>query len=38
MILLLVVCLAIAAPLIGMVLYDLQKQLECWTQQRHAQD
>ena len=35
---LLAACLAVAAPLIGVGLYNLQDQLECRDQQRHAQD
>jgi hypothetical protein len=35
---LLVVLLAIAVPLVGIGIYNLQNLLECWTQQKHAQD
>ena len=35
---LLVVCLAIGTPLVGLGVYDLQNRLECWAQERHAQD
>ena len=35
---LLVMCLAVAMPLAAMAIYNLQNLLECWTQQKHAQD
>ena len=35
---LMVVLLAVASPVVGMSLYDLQTRLERWSQERHAQD
>ena len=38
MIILLVAFLAVAAPLVGIGIYNLQNLVECRTQQKHAQD
>jgi hypothetical protein len=35
---LLVACLAVATPLVGIGIFNVQNQLECWDQQKHAQD
>ena len=35
---LLITCLAVATPFVGAGIYSVQNRLECWTQQKHAQD
>lgn len=35
---LLFVWLAMVGPFVGVAVYDLQIRLECWAQERHAQD
>jgi hypothetical protein len=35
---LLIACLAVAIPLVGLGLFSVQNRLEFWTQQRHEKD
>lgn len=35
---LLIACLAVATPLVGLGLFGVQNRLEFWTQQRHEKD
>ena len=35
---LLMVCLAVGSPVVGLSLYDLQTRLERWAHDRHALD
>ncbi|SEH72601.1 hypothetical protein SAMN04489835_3333 [Mycolicibacterium rutilum] len=34
----LMICLLIAVPLLGLCLYDTQRRLERWDHDRHAED
>jgi hypothetical protein len=36
--LLLIVCLALGMPLVGLAVYDIQNRLESWAHDRHAED